>query len=212
MLSVMYMKFIKENWLNWLVKLLIITILFVPQYYVWKQNWQTKGIFGVLSIAVVIFVFNSNIRELFIGSGGVSLKMKELSEDTATVKELGLDIIKAMLISLSYDDNSWQGLTPVQKINVYHNLLKTKRKLSLHDEELDNDFIVAQKSIIRGFVNSFRNLQLEENDIISFSNGNSVIHFNTLRKAISGIQNETNKEKYQNYYDSLVDFTKEIKF
>lgn len=206
------MKFIKENWLNWLVKLLIITILFVPQYYVWKQNWQTKGIFGVLSIAVVIFVFNSNIRELFIGSGGVSLKMKELSEDTATVKELGLDIIKAMLISLSYDDNSWQGLTPVQKINVYHNLLKTKRKLSLHDEELDNDFIVAQKSIIRGFVNSFRNLQLEENDIISFSNGNSVIHFNTLRKAISGIQNETNKEKYQNYYDSLVDFTKEIKF
>lgn len=206
------MKFIKENWLNWLVKLLIITILFVPQYYVWKQNWQTKGIFGVLSIAVVIFVFNSNIRELFIGSGGVSLKMKELSEDTAIVKELGLDIIKAMLISLSYDDNSWQGLTPVQKINVYHNLLKTKRKLSLHDEELDNDFIVAQKSIIRGFVNSFRNLQLEENDIISFSNGNSVIHFNTLRKAISGIQNETNKEKYQNYYDSLVDFTKEIKF
>lgn len=212
MLSVMYMKFIKENWLNWLVKLLIIAILFVPQYYVWKQNWQTKGIFGVLSIAVVIFVFNSNIRELFIGSGGVSLKMKELSEDTATVKELGLDIIKAMLISLSYDDNSWQGLTPVQKINVYHNLLKTKRKLSLHDEELDNDFIVAQKSIIRGFVNSFRDLQLEENDIISFSNGNSVIHFNTLRKAISGIQNETNKEKYQNYYDSLVDFIKEIKF
>ena len=208
----MYMKFIKENWLNWLVKLLIIAILFVPQYYVWKQNWQTKGIFGVLSIAVVIFVFNSNIRELFIGSGGVSLKMKELSEDTATVKELGLDIIKAMLISLSYDDNSWQGLTPVQKINVYHNLLKTKRKLSLHDEELDNDFIVAQKSIIRGFVNSFRDLQLEENDIISFSNGNSVIHFNTLRKAISGIQNETNKEKYQNYYDSLVDFIKEIKF
>ena len=206
------MKFIKENWLNWLVKLLIIAILFVPQYYVWKQNWQTKGIFGVLSIAVVIFVFNSNIRELFIGSGGVSLKMKELSEDTATVKELGLDIIKAMLISLSYDDNSWQGLTPVQKINVYHNLLKTKRKLSLHDEELDNDFIVAQKSIIRGFVNSFRDLQLEENDIISFSNGNSVIHFNTLRKAISGIQNETNKEKYQNYYDSLVDFIKEIKF
>ena len=191
---------------------MIIAILFVPQYYVWKQNWQTKGIFGVLSIAVVIFVFNSNIRELFIGSGGVSLKMKELSEDTATVKELGLDIIKAMLISLSYDDNSWQGLTPVQKINVYHNLLKTKRKLSLHDEELDNDFIVAQKSIIRGFVNSFRDLQLEENDIISFSNGNSVIHFNTLRKAISGIQNETNKEKYQNYYDSLVDFIKEIKF
>ncbi|WP_225436862.1 hypothetical protein, partial [Limosilactobacillus reuteri] len=62
------MKFIKENWLNWLAKLLIIAILFVPQYYVWKQNWQTKGIFGVLSIAVVIFVFNSNIRELFIGS------------------------------------------------------------------------------------------------------------------------------------------------
>ena len=209
MLSVMYMKFIKENWL---VKLLIIAILFVPQYYVWKQNWQTKGIFGVLSIAVVIFVFNSNIRELLIGSGGVSLKMKELSEDTATVKELGLDIMKAMLIMMAFDDNSWQGLTPVQKINVYHNLLKAKRKLSLHDEELDNDFIVAQKSIIRGFVNSFRNLQLEENDIISFSNGNSVIHFDTLRKAISGIQNETNKGKYQNYYDSLVDFTKEIKF
>ena len=39
-----------------------------------------------------------------------------------------------------------------------------------------------------------------------------MIHFNTLRKAISGIQNETNKEKYQNYYDSLVDFIKEIKF
>ena len=212
MLSVMYMKFIKENWLNYLVKLLIITILFVPQYYVWEQNWQTKGIFCVLSIAVVIFVFNSNIRELFIGSGGVSLKMKELSEDTATVRELGLDIMKAMLIMMAFDDNSLQGLTPVQKINVYHNLLKAKKKLVLHDEELDNDFIVAQKSIIRGFVNSFRNLQLEENDIISFSKGNSVIHFDTLRKAISGIQNETNKDKYQNYYDYLVDFTKEINF
>ncbi|MDV8945873.1 hypothetical protein DKZ27_11170 [Limosilactobacillus reuteri] len=206
------MKLIKENWLNWLVKLLIIAILFVPQYYVWQQNWQTKGIFGVLSIAVVIFVFNSNIRELFIGSGGVSLKMKELSEDTATVRELGLDIMKAMLIMMAFDDNSLQGLTPVQKINVYHNLLKAKKKLVLHDEELDNDFIVAQKSIIRGFVNSFRNLQLEENDIISFSKGNSVIHFDTLRKAISGIQNETNKDKYQNYYDYLVDFTKEINF
>lgn len=206
------MKLIKENWLNWLVKLLIIAILFVPQYYVWQQNWQTKGIFGVLSIAVVIFVFNSNIRELFIGSGGVSLKMKELSEDTATVKELGSDIMKAMLTMMAFDDNSLQGLTPVQKINVYHNLLKAKKKLVLHDEELDNDFIVAQKSIIRGFVNSFRNLQLEENDIISLSKGNSVIHFDTLRKAISGIQNETNKDKYQNYYDYLVDFTKEINF
>ena len=212
MLSVMYMKFIKGNWLNWLAKLLIIAILFVPQYYVWKQNWQTKGIFGVLSIAVVIFVFNSNIRELFIGSGGVSLKMKELSEDTATVKELGLDIIKAMLLSLSYDDNSWQGLTPVQKIDVYHNLLRAKKRLALHDEELEKDLTIAQNSIIRGFIIKFRNLQLEENDIAEFSGGNKIIHFETLKKAVDGIQNAKNKQEYQNYYDSLVDFTKEINY
>ncbi|NMV49356.1 hypothetical protein FOL80_10005 [Lactobacillus reuteri] len=138
--------------------------------------------------------------------------MKELSEDTATVRELGLDIIKAMLISLSYDDNSWQGLTPVQKINVYHNLLRAKKKLALHDEELEEDLIIAQNSIIRGFITDFKNLQLEEDDIAEFSGGNKVIHFETLKKAISGIQNETNKAKYQKYYDSLVDFTKEINY
>lgn len=140
------------------------------------------------------------------------MKLKQLSENTIAVRELGVGIMKPMLIMLANDDNSFQGLTPIQKIKAYHSIVKAVDDLGFHDKDLETDIKNVQESIIRGFVNSFRNLQLEENDIISFSNGNSVIHFNTLRKAISGIQNETNKEKYQNYYDSLVDFTKEIKF
>lgn len=204
--------YIKNNCNSWIARILIVVTLFLPQYYVWKQDWQTKAIFAVLSVALIIFAFNFSVKELLISKEGISVKLKQLSEDTIAVRELGIGIMKPMLIMLANDDNSLQGLTPIQKIKAYHSIVKAVDDLGFHDKDLETDIKNVQESIIRGFVNSFRSLQLETGDILSIRDNHKLFHFDTLKKQIEGLQNANSRKKYQSYYDALQSFIKEINY
>lgn len=205
-------RYIRNNWNSWIARILIVVILFVPQYYVREQDWQTKAIFAVLSVSLIIFAFNFSVKELLISKEGISVKMKQLNEDTIAVRELGVSIMKPMLIMLAHDDNSWQALNPTQKISAYHSIVNAKDKLDLHDEELDRDIKEAQESIIRCFINSFKGLQLEDSDIFSTEGGHKAFHFDKLKEQIDALLNEKSRKKYQFYYDALQKFIDEINY
>ena len=205
-------RYIKNNWRSWIARILIVVILFAPQYYVWTQDWQTKAIFAVFSGVLIIFAFNYSVKELLISKEGISVKLKQLSEDTIAVRELGIGIMKPMLIMLANDDKAFQTLTPIQKINAYHSIVSAKDKLELRDKELEEDIKAVQEAIIRGFINSFKDLQLEDNDIFSLEDGHKVFRFDKLKEQIDALLNENKRKKYQSYYDALQNFIDEINY
>lgn len=210
MYVVMIMK-VKEIILRALKVLVAMVVLFFPQYFVMNSDWQTKAIYFGISIVIVGIILEWDIQEVFLSKGGIALKIKQLDEDTAAVRQLGLGLMKSTLVMIANDDRNFQTLKPVQKVDLYYTLLDTKKQLNLTGEELDRAFHEVEESIDRGFLNYFESLHMDKEKMVGYDQGRINFQFENIREVINGLPSEEAREEFGKALDACKKFSKRNK-
>lgn len=198
-----------------------ILLLFLPQIVLihLKQDWQTKAIFLVASIIIVILIFKDYFKEVSLGAGNATVvfnkKIEEMNATINDVKAFAVPMLKFLLEIMSNFDKGLTSIGLKTKLDIFKNAIDLKEKFDLIDCDLDKKIYSGKISVVVGFLCKIRDIddlgkRRELNDQIEKIKANQTLpEYDKLKSIVELKITPENKSKVDGLLLQLFDFLKE---